>query len=229
MALTVHSKHVILAAIIAIVLLLVSWKIVAHYDGLAHDSAVLAKAQVDADLQKSKIQASQTASDKADLKKQVDILTQSNIITKNELASIRSKLDDQKAKNVTLSSVDLAARWETLLSLDSAEMKPQSDGIFVTMIGARTTVNALEELPALRQEIEKKDVNSKEKDNTISSLQKSLGSTEAELTTCKKTVIDQDDSCKKQIKDIKAQARKHSVWAALGGFVGGLIFDRFKK
>lgn len=229
MTLTAHSKHVILAVIISIFLLLVSYKLVAHFDGIAHDQAVLAKSQVDADLQKAKIQAGQTAQANQALQVQLTALAASNANLASRVSSLQNQLVNQRKQDDTLNSNDLAIRWATLLGTSPSEIKPSANGIETTSSAAHSTVNALEEIPVIKQEEQALRDNSVEKDKTIQSQKNSLDSTTAELTTCKKTVVDQDTACKAEVKAVKAAARKHAVWSAIGGFIGGLIFDRFKK
>ncbi len=228
MILTPHSKHLILAAIAGVLVLLISWKVVAHLDGTAHDQAVLAKAQVDADFQKAKLQAGQTQADKTALQSQLNNLAASNANSRAEIQALRSQLADQRKQDTTLNPNDLAGRWATLIGTSATEIKASTNGIEASIPAAHATVDALEEVPELKEEAKKQAANSVEKDNTLQSQQKLIASTEAELGTCKKTVVDQDTACKAEIKAVKATARKHAVWSAIGGFIGGLLFDKYK-
>lgn len=223
-AISAHEKHIILGVIVAVVLLVGSWKVIAHLDGVAHDQAVLAKAKVDADKELAKTQAVQSATDKADLQKQLNSLAASNASLQASVAALRSQLANQRKQDAALAPDALADRWATLINVQSTEIKPAADGITASVTAAHATVDALEELPVLRQEEKNAIVNSANKDAVILKQQKVQQDTDAELVTCKKTTTDQDIACKKEISAIKAAARKHSFIYSAVAFVAGIIF-----
>lgn len=228
MVLSPHLKHVILGFILAVVVLAVSWKVVSHLDGVAHDQAVLAKAKLDADLQLAKTQAAQTQTDKTALQNQLNSLVASNAQLQASVAALRSQLANQRKTDATLAPDALAARWGTLLSLPPTEIKPTADGLLASAVAAHATVDALEELPVLKQEEKEAIANSADKDSVIQSQKKVIADSETELLTCKKTITDQDTACKKEIKAVKAAARKHNFMSALGAFIGGFVLGRHK-
>ncbi len=226
MILTPHLKHLILAVIAGVLILLISWKVIAHLDGTAHDQAVLAKAQVDADLQKAKLQSQQTQVDKTALQNQLNILAQSNANLASKVSSLQNQLSDQRKQDASLNPNDLAGRWAGLVGFAPSEIQPTLTGLSVSLNASHSTVDALEEIPVIKQEEQALKDNSVQKDNTIGSLQKTLGSTEAELNTCKQTVKDQDVACKAEIKAVKAAERKHNVWATIGGIIVGIFVEK---
>lgn len=219
--LSTHIKHVILAVIISITVLLGTYKIIAHYDRVDKDESDLAKAQVVADVQKAQIQAKQTVVDNTDLQNKVNSLVASNQALTAGLASLQSKLDLQRKQDSNLSLSDLSTRWSVLTGVSGAEFVPNLTGVQVSSLAAHTTVNQLEELPVVKQELKDSQDNSSKKDDTLQSQQKVIVDITAELGTCKKTVVDSDNSCKAQITQIKADNRKHNLFFSVISFVLG--------
>jgi hypothetical protein len=91
---------------------------------------------------------------------------------------------------------------------------------------AHATVADLEGLSALKSELKLTQDNSALKDSTIDQQVKVLSDTKAELLTCQRTQTDATRLCKAQVAEAKATARKHTIWWAVGAFVGGLITGR---
>lgn len=220
---TAHVKHIILAAILAISGLLVTWKVLAHYDRVDKDEADIAKAQVAADIEKAQLQASQTKTDTTDLQNKINSLVASNASLKASLANLRSKLDSQRKQDDNLSLADLSTRWSMLTGVPGSEFQPNTTGVQVSSLGAHSTVNQLEELPVLKQELKDSQDNSSKKDDTLTSQQKVISDTQAELATCKKTLTDQEDSCQKKIDQINSDNRKHSFFYSVVSFLFGVL------
>lgn len=221
--LSTHIKHVILAVIISITVLLGTYKIIAHYDRVDKDESDLAKAQVVTDVQKAQIQAKQSETDSTDLQNKVNSLVASNQALTTGLANLQSKLDLQKKQDDKLSLSDLSTRWSMLTGVDSGQFVPNTTGVQVTSAAAHTTVSQLEELPVVKQELKSSQDNSSKKDDTLQSQQKVIVDISAELTTCKKTVVDSDNSCKAQITQIKADNRKHNLFYSIISFILGAV------
>lgn len=220
---TAHVKHIILTVILAASGLLLTWKIIAHYDKVDKDQADLAKVQVQADIQKAQLQANQTKTDTTDLQSKINQLVASNNNLRAGLADLQSKLLSQRKQDDNLSLSDLSTRWSMLTGVPGSEFQPNPTGIQVSAAGSHATVNQLEELPVVQQELKLSQDNSSKKDDTIASQQKVITDAQAELTTCKKTVSDQEDSCKKQITELKASERKRNLIYSVISFALGWI------
>lgn len=103
--------------------------------------------------------------------------------------SLNAKIDARKQAVIVQQKIDsslplpdLSNRWETLLSLQSGSIIPQVNGtVAVSTDAAHTTVNALEEIPQLKEQVldtqtELKDCTdlSAKKDDRIAGLQTSV-------------------------------------------------------
>lgn len=218
-----HVKHLLIAALIAAVVLGVTWKLIASSDQQAHDKKILAEEQLKKDLDTAKIQAQATATDKAALQAQLNALSASNAALQRDLATLRLQLANQRQVNDSLAPDALSTRWSMLIGVNPAEITPSANGIVASVPAAHATVNALEEVPVLKAEKAKLEENSGLKDTALAQAQKTLVSTSAELDTCKATFVDAQAVCKAQIAEVKSKARKRnivlSVLAAIGGFL----------
>lgn len=221
MTLTSHAKHLLLAAIASVVLLLVVWKMVNHADQVDHDQVVLAQQQLKADQLQAKAQAGTTATDTTALQKQVAALQQSNNALQASLGRLEAQLASQRQKDAAASPEALSARWRGLLG--TGQVTPQPNGLLADLPAAHATVDQLEQLPVMQQELREEQANSAQKDVVMAGDGKLLNDVKAELATCQKVQVDADTLCKAQVAEVKAKARKHTFIWAVATFIGGLI------
>lgn len=215
-------KQLAIVIVVAMVVLLIIHKIVAHFDGVAHDRLVLAQQQVKEDLDKAKLQASQSNVDAAALQSQINTLYASNQALRDSIAQLRSQLTAQRQKDASMPPSDLANRWHTLVP--DGQIKPVPDGLLADITASHSTVSALEEIPVLKSEKEKVEKNSSLKDETIARALKMRDDKQSELTTCQQIVRDDEKRCNDKISDIKHKALKHTFWGTVGGFISGVLF-----
>lgn len=221
MTLTAHVKHLLISGIAAAVLLLSTWKLVSHFDQVEHDQVVLAQQQLKADQLQAKAQAGTTATDTTALQKQVAALQQSNNALQASLSALEAQLASQRQKDATASPDALSARWQGLLG--TGQVTPHPNGLLADLPAAHATVDQLEQLPVMQQELKDEQANSAQKDVVLAGDEKLLTDVKAELATCQKVQVDADTLCKAQVAEVKAKARKHSLMYAIGAFIGGLI------
>jgi hypothetical protein len=103
------------------------------------------------------------------------------------------------------------------------EIQPSGNGLLASLPASHATVNQLEEIPVLKAENVKLEANSAQKDVTLSQAQKTLGSTAAELETCKKTVMDSAKLCDAKVAEVKASGRKRNIVVAVLAAIGGFL------
>jgi septal ring factor EnvC (AmiA/AmiB activator) len=220
-----EHKHLVIVIISAIALYAMVAKIQSHFDGVAHDQRIIQEQQVKADLEKARADAEQTHRDRDDLTRQLSTLAQSNADLKTSLIALRSQLQAQQAKDATLPPDALAERWGALIG-SPGQLKLEANGILASLAAAHTTVAQLEELPVLREETNQKDRNGQQKDVVITRLQSVTEDLTRELGTCKVTIADKDELCRKQLDEVKARARKRERNWFVAGLVAatGLIF-----
>jgi DNA repair exonuclease SbcCD ATPase subunit len=220
--LSAHIKHLVIAALVAVVVLVGAWKWFAYAGNLAHDRKVLAEATLKEDLDKAKVQAAATKADNTALQGQLNALAASNAALQRDLASLRSQLANQRQADNAMAPDALSLRWSDMIGTPG-QVQPNAGGFNVSLAAGHETVSQLEEIPVLRKEKAGIEQDSAKKDAAIAQAQKALGSTADELATCKKTVLDADALCKATMAEVKAKNRKRnimlSVLAAIGGFL----------
>lgn len=218
---SLHLKHLLIAALIAAVVLVSAWKYFAFAGNVAHDQRVLAEEKLKNDLDTAKIQAQATATDKAALQAQLNALQASNAALQRDLATLRAQLANQRQQDAAMPPDALSLRWSGLINLPG-QIQPSGTGFNVTLEAGHETVREIEEIPVLQAEKAKLEENSGLKDTTLAQAKKTLASTSVELDTCKATVVDAQAACKAQIKEIQAKNKKRNivvaVLAAIFGF-----------
>jgi hypothetical protein len=212
--------------IAAVVLLLTYYKAVAHFDGLAHDKFVLAKAQLETDVKTAKTQAVQTNTDQIDLQNKLNIEIAARQNRDQQIAKLLSDLQTQRQKDNSLTPSDLSLRWSGLIGVQPLEIKPNPDGLVVSIPASHETVSQLEEIPVLRETNKQDQTLLIHQNDLMGGFQKVITDLQNEKSTCKKELSDKDIEYKAEIAKVKADSRKHGFWYALGGFVGGVLLSK---
>jgi len=216
-------KHLLMAMIVAVVLLLSYYKLIAHLDNKAHDARVLAEAQLQADEKAQKAadtQAQKDAQAYTALKQQMD---SQNAQLRNQITALSVALASRQAQDRALPPPELANRWEGLIGAVPGSVKVTPDGYLATLPAGTQTVVLLEEVPVLRQTVQSQDKLIANDKQELASIQTALTSSQAAETACKTTQVSQAAACEAEKKEIKAKARKHSFWFVLGSFIGGVF------
>ncbi len=221
---TPHIKHILLGLLTAVVLLLITWKVIAWQGNIAHDQRVLAEEKLKNDLAIAKTQAQTTQTDTTALQNQVNRLTASNSALVASVAFLKSELADQRAKDAAASPTDLSVRWRAIVGV--GQITATAQGILSDLPAAHETVDELEQLSEAEAELAQVKANSGLKDSALAAQTQVLVDTQAELATCKAVKVDTDAACKAQVAEVKATARKHSLIYAIGAFIGGIVFGR---
>jgi F0F1-type ATP synthase membrane subunit b/b' len=218
------EKHRILWLSIlgGIVLLLLTWKIVAHLDNRAHDEFVIAQAKVEAD---KKAQAAADAQADKD-RKQFDELKQQldrqNQQLRSQIDGLQKQLSERQANDATLAPSDLAARHRELIGASKdSDVQPSSNGYLVGQLAELTTVQHLEALVPLQNQNRDLSGIIANKDSQISGMEKLAKDSDAQLAACKETQKASDIAHSAEVKEIKAKARKSKIKVFLGGIATG--------
>lgn len=123
----------------------------------------------------------------------------------------------QQKIDQTLPLPDLAVRWQKLAGLQPGDFENTTRGLHVSESGSRTTVQILETVPALREDlaathqiIENKDTQITGANGVITGLNTQVAGLKAELTA-------KDKACETELKLEKAKARKGKLRAFVVG------------
>jgi hypothetical protein len=194
-------------------------KLIDHLAHVAELNASVAQKKVDADKDLQKAADDQAVKDrtayatwKTGSDSRVDGLYA-------QIAALQNQLKAQQDKDRTMPLGDVAARWAMLIGEPASEFNAtaNSDAVSVTQLAARKTLVLLDELPADREKIQSQAGVIAERDADLNKKQGLLDDAGAQIAACKKTQVDAEASCKKEVAKVKADARKGNVKAFFAG------------
>jgi hypothetical protein len=201
---------------------------IAAHDNVEYGKALLAdKAQADANA----AIAAQVASDRiafdalqAKMQAQDAALIQANTALSTALAK-QQKTDD------VMTTSQLIARWQTLVpqaKFDGAPMTPDG-GVDVSPANAHATVDVLEQVPVLTQQLANSTQQTTDALSLLSADAKQVSDLNTEVSGLKLKAVDDAQVCKEQVKVAKDAARKgRRKWFEIG-FVTGFLARQFVK
>lgn len=164
---------------------------------------------------------SQAAAAKTDYLATVDALTKQNAALATAVAQRQVVLQQRQETAKTAPLPEVAIRWQDIIG-GSGDLVSSTDGVAVTEAGARKTVSMLEQVPVL---IADKTDLAKMNDNLNSELLKGSIAIDA----LNQTITKADATCKLQVAEVKAAARKSKRNWFIAGFVSGLATRVFLK
>jgi len=236
-----HEK-LIIVIVAALVIALGYWKV----SGMIadHDAAVLKQAQIVAQQQadqnaalakQAAINAQQIADDKAQLQVLTDKLTAQNQQLVNANTALAAALTKQQKTDATLPVPDLVNRWAQLApGTDFSGAIGSGNNVTVTPSNALATVQQLEKVPVLTQQLANETTEKANDDQLIAQQNKSIfdlnnqvGTLNNEIVGLNKQIVDNQKVCTAQVNEVKAQARKSKLkWFGIG-FVAGFLTREF--
>ena len=141
------------------------------------------------------------------------------------IANRNLNLTTQQNNDKVLPPSKLADRWQMLTGSDNGDIIATSDGFSVSSIAAVTTVQRLEQVPVLEQNIADEQDKEKNLQTSISKANDLISQGKITVDGLQLQLQDQTKACNAQIGLVKAEARKSKMkWFFAGlitGFVGG--------
>jgi hypothetical protein len=194
-----------------------------------HDDANLKQAQVTLQAQASKdavlaTQASQQAEQYKELAAKVDT---ENAALVNANATLAAALTRQQKTDATLPPIELVARLNTLVPTAGATFTP--NGVTLPEAGAVATVQQLEKVPVLTQELSNSQAEAK---NDLSLLTASTGQVatlNSEVSGLRLENTDEKNVCTQQLRVQADAARKRERRIGIIGAVIGVILRSMIK
>jgi hypothetical protein len=196
-----------------------------------HDSAVLKQAQIVAAQQASQdaALAQQVTADKAQLQALTDKLTAQNQQLVNANTALATALSKQQHTDATLPPNELAQRWAQITpSMPAGGVTVSSNNaIQVTQAGAVATVQQLEQVPVLTQQLANETTQKNNDDQLLAQSTKNIFDLSNQVTGLNKSIVDNNAVCQDQIKLVKAQAAKSKRRWFIIGYVAGFLSREF--
>jgi hypothetical protein len=207
----------------------------------AHDAANLKQAQIVAAQQadanavlakQNAALAAQAQQDAAALKVLNDKVVAQNQQLTNANVALANALTKQQKTDASLPPTDLALRWQQIVpTLPPDSVKVATTGeMDVTQAGAVATVQQLEKVPVLQQQLDNETAQKNNDDSLIAQQNKSLFDFGGQVTGLNnqivglnKQIVDNSAVCQDQIKVVKDQAAKSKRRWFIIGFISGFV------
>lgn len=215
-----HERLIII--MIAAVLI---WYGVGKYQDIRaqHDNEVLQQAKIttDSQLKVTQAQAAQVQADEAQreaLQAKLEAMNAQLVAANTQLATA---LATRQKTDAALPITDLAARWNTLVPVATPTVT--STGLSVSQAGAVATVQALEQVPVLQQQLTNETNLKQNDDQLLTQDAVVIKDFTSRVDGLNLLIVDKDKQCTAQIAVVKAEAAKSKRrWFKLGFVVGFL-------
>lgn len=196
-----------------------------------HDSVVLQQAKLASEEQAKVVQAQaqQVAQDKAELEALSAKLEAQNAQLAQANITLANALANQKKTDATLPLPELAKRWDVLVP-DANPVATPTGQVQLSPAGAVATVQALEEVPALKDELKNETQLKLNDDLIVAQQNKNIFDLGTQITGLQKLDVDHQTQCTAQIAVVKAEARKGKIkWFKIGFITGFLARQVIKS
>lgn len=197
---------------------------------LDHDNAVLAQQKVitDAQLKANQQLAAQVAQDAAQMKALTDKVEAQNAQLANANIALATALSKQQKTDASLPVPDLVNRWAQLApGTNFAGAIGSGNNVTVTPANAVATVQQLEKVPVLTQELANETTQKQNVDSLLVVANKSIGDLNGNITGLNALIVDKDKQCVDQIKVVKDEARKSKRRWFIIGYIAGFASKAF--
>lgn len=225
----IDHERLLLALIVAVVIYIGYVKVTNVIAD--HDAAQLKQAQIVAAQQASQnaALATQVQADKAQLQALTDKLTAQNQQLANANVALATALSRQQHTDATLPPTELAQRWAQLTpNMPAGGVAVNtSNAVTVTQAGAVATVQQLEQVPVLKQELDNETTQKTNDDQLLASATKNIFDLNTQVTGLNKSIVDNAAVCQDQIKVVKDEARKSKRRWFVIGYVAGFLSRQF--
>jgi hypothetical protein len=182
------------------------------------------KLVTDAQVQANAQLAQQVAADKAAQQALSDTVEAMNAQLTAANVALATALTKQQKTDATLPLPDLANRWAQLApGVNFSGAATSGGNVTVTPSNALATVQQLEKVPVLTQELANETSQKANDDQLLASANKSIFDLNAQVAGVTKLDADHQQQCTDQIKVIKAEAAKSKRRWFLIGWVTGFL------
>jgi hypothetical protein len=197
----------------------------------AHDDAQLKQAQIVANqqAQQNAALAAQVQQDKQQLQALTDKVTAQNAALVAANTQLATALAKQQKTDAQLPPPELAQRWAQITpNMPAGGVTLSTDNtMHVTQAAAVDTVQQLEKVPVLQQQLDNETTQKNNDDLLIGQQNKNIFDLNGQITGLNKTVVDNNKVCQDTIADVKAKAAKSKRRWFIIGYVAGFLTREF--
>lgn len=221
--LTWIQKHerLLLVGLVLGAVLFITTKVINHFAESDKIKAAISQASLAVQEKKNEDDKQQIQQLVSQNEKLMESLTQQNAVLASSIASRNANVSRVQETDKTIPLPQLGNRWQALLNLQPTDVSATASGFQVSDAGARTTVQQLELVPVLQQNLKDEQTISSNKEGQISSLSGVVTGLQTQVTNLSTTISEQKATCDTQIKALKAENRR-SKWKTFWiGFATG--------
>jgi len=188
-----------------------------------HDNAAESQAQIvaTAQAQKDAAVAAQVAADKTALDALTTKLTSANDALAKANSALEAALAKQQQQDNQMTPSELTDRWNVLVPTANAAVTP--NGVTLPAAGAHATVDQLEQIPVLTQELSNSKQSEQNTDILLGASQKQVTDLNALVSGLNLKAVDDKNACNAEIKGVKDDARKRERWIGILGTILGFV------
>jgi hypothetical protein len=218
------KEHERLAIVVIIAALI--WIGYGKVEGIiaAHDQSVLAQQKLitDAQVKQNAALAVQVQQDAANQQALQTKLETQNATLVQANVQLAATLTGRQKQDAALNIASLAARWNQLVPTANASAVATGD-LQVSQAGGIATVQALEQVPVLRQELTNETAQKQNADQVIAQQTTSTTDLTKQVTGLNLQIVDQTKQCTDQIAVVRAQAAKSKRRWFIIGYIAGFM------
>lgn len=182
------------------------------------DAKILAQATQQTATLQAALAADQKASAARDARASATISSLLSSLTARD-AALKTTL----AQNASLTAVQAAQKLTQQTGATSGEITAVGNTVVADLPTAIKFVNAFDQLAVAQADLVADQGIITATNTKLADATKNLSDASAVIVSQKTQLTDADKACKDQIAVVKAKARKHGFWAALGGIIGGIV------
>lgn len=186
-------------------------------------TATIAAEQLQVQQQKDNQIASEVTSLQQQYQAVVSELSQKDQQLDVAMTDRTSGLEQQQTEDKVMPLPELGSRWATLAGLAPSDISATAAGIAVTQTGALDTVDKLEQVPVLTQNLSDEKAVATNQAQELEKANTLIGGLNQQVSGLTLTVADDKKACTAEIASVKAADNKaKSRWFKFG-FIGGFI------
>lgn len=219
-----RHERIIMALIITVALLLGGNKYLNVVAARDQKQAVIAEKQLD----EQKAKDAQLAAQVAQLGTQYQVVVSQLSAQNAQIAAAMNNrtvvLQQQQAADKTMPLPDLGKRWASLAGVPPTDIGASTSGLVVTDTAARATVDKLESVPVLTQNLKDETTIADNRQVELGKANNLITGLNTQVTNLNTTVTDEDKACTAKVEAVKSQANKDKRnWFVRGLAIGASI------
>jgi hypothetical protein len=223
MTFSFDKAHLTLLAIVLAVAGLASYLIIDRVAQKAHDQAVIAQIQLDSAKKANSDLAAIVAQQASILAEQRKELDAHDALLQDAIKNRTVVLNQQQKTDSTLPPSELSKRWAGLIEQPEAAIANSNGSFVVAPEAGLRTVQTLESVPVLTQDIDDLNKTIADRNTVIAGLDQTVALQKQEITSDANVLKAQIAADQTELKAVKTAARRSKIKVFIAGYVAGFL------